>query len=679
MSPAVSVVPACPRGLSFSREDFLVDDFSVDSFLAKVTAVNGTEDASLERIRDDLGIYLKVLRSSMIELINQDYADFVNLSTNLVGLDQSIDNELAQPLRNYRDQVVKVEEAFQSVLQQVRSRLELKSKLHRKRILLQNLEHISLTLNKIEKLLGGEGSDVSVVEGDVIERVAVDIHHLNYCMEKVPKDSEFYKASRPRLDQACDRLHASMECQLLEAVLGSSDHQNNLTAENFNTADHKKSKDLKRFLRVYSTVDRVNVAENLVRKKIVAPYLEDILTEKSLASEPTGLKGLFQKCMKLASTTLSPLLELTQGSSGSAASRDFSFLVRSLFPEICDKFEENLSHCFSAGNPEKFHLHYTHSMEFLDTFESKLPFIEILEEFRASDEYKSFTGRWNLAVYFQIRFQEIALPVEMALGDFTAEGDSGGKFKLASTQAAADALKKCWDPGLYLPVLASKFLKLTFQILSRYSTGVSRTVTDLGLGKDGSETKSSEVPVSGSGNLEGCVEEELISLASEGSSGDSSSPVQVLARKLILIHQDVLSLADFVRSSDFADDTVGSVLSESGHGTGPDPEDLRRCLEDSCQALEQSMSQIDTVITGQVAEKCLPALKQVADIPRLYRRTNRELPSKALAYVHELLQPIQDFNRQVREAVESSISQTIGWSQLWTVWPANTLRRLSSC
>ena len=66
------------------------------------------------------------------------------------------------------------------------------------------------------------------------------------------------------------------------------------------------------------------------------------------------------------------------------------------------------------------------------------------------------------------------------------------------------------------------------------------------------------------------------------------------------------------------------------------------------------MSQIDTVITGQVAEKCLPALKQVADIPRLYRRTNRELPSKALAYVHELLQPIQDFNRQVKEAVESS-------------------------
>ena len=43
----------------------------------------------------------------MIELINQDYADFVNLSTNLVGLDKSIQQELTEPLRTYRDQVTK--------------------------------------------------------------------------------------------------------------------------------------------------------------------------------------------------------------------------------------------------------------------------------------------------------------------------------------------------------------------------------------------------------------------------------------------------------------------------------------------------------------------------------------------------------------------------------------------
>ena len=39
---------------------------------------------NLETLRDDLTIYLKILQSAMIELINKDYADFVNLSTNLV-------------------------------------------------------------------------------------------------------------------------------------------------------------------------------------------------------------------------------------------------------------------------------------------------------------------------------------------------------------------------------------------------------------------------------------------------------------------------------------------------------------------------------------------------------------------------------------------------------------------
>ena len=39
----------------------------------------------LEDFRDDLSVYLKILRSAMIELINKDYADFVNLSSNLVN------------------------------------------------------------------------------------------------------------------------------------------------------------------------------------------------------------------------------------------------------------------------------------------------------------------------------------------------------------------------------------------------------------------------------------------------------------------------------------------------------------------------------------------------------------------------------------------------------------------
>ena len=40
-----NVVPACPKGLAFTREDFLDDDFTIDGFLAKA-AVGGDGMAS---------------------------------------------------------------------------------------------------------------------------------------------------------------------------------------------------------------------------------------------------------------------------------------------------------------------------------------------------------------------------------------------------------------------------------------------------------------------------------------------------------------------------------------------------------------------------------------------------------------------------------------------------------
>jgi len=55
--------------------------FSVDAF---VSINKGS--VSLDVLKHDLEEYLKSLKHALIELINQDYADFVNLSTNLVSV-----------------------------------------------------------------------------------------------------------------------------------------------------------------------------------------------------------------------------------------------------------------------------------------------------------------------------------------------------------------------------------------------------------------------------------------------------------------------------------------------------------------------------------------------------------------------------------------------------------------
>lgn len=56
------------------------DDFDVDQFVAECR-----KQVQLEELREDLELYYKLLKTAMVELINKDYADFVNLSTNLVS------------------------------------------------------------------------------------------------------------------------------------------------------------------------------------------------------------------------------------------------------------------------------------------------------------------------------------------------------------------------------------------------------------------------------------------------------------------------------------------------------------------------------------------------------------------------------------------------------------------
>ena len=305
----------------------------------------------------------------MIELINEDYADFVNLSTNLVGLDKTIAT-LEEPLKLYVARVEAVISAFTETHHKLTAKLALKEQLYQKRVALQNLQHITNTLNKIERLLNINRTKEKGLHyqekdenlsADMVERIAADIHHLNYCMQ-VCKADAFVRETQPRLKLIGDRLQQAMERQLLEAILSGQEKQDSL----------------RRCLRIYATVDRVSEAEELVRKKVIAPYLEEVISEKSFNSDPQGLKGVFQRVLKLILESLKPLILLTQPSvsvtdssssssvsngmvhtSGHHVLKDFDFLVRAMWPEVVEKFEDNLSFLFSAGNPDRFHTNFT--------------------------------------------------------------------------------------------------------------------------------------------------------------------------------------------------------------------------------------------------------------------------------------------------------------------------------
>ncbi|XP_043776155.1 conserved oligomeric Golgi complex subunit 2-like isoform X1 [Cervus elaphus] len=72
-------LPKRPDTLCFDKDEFMKEDFDVDHFMSDCR-----KRVQLEALRDDLELYYKLLKTAMVELINKDYADFVNLSTNLI-------------------------------------------------------------------------------------------------------------------------------------------------------------------------------------------------------------------------------------------------------------------------------------------------------------------------------------------------------------------------------------------------------------------------------------------------------------------------------------------------------------------------------------------------------------------------------------------------------------------
>lgn len=79
-------------------ETFKVASFDCDEF------ISSRRHLPLEKTKGELRAYLRQLKNELVELINKDYADFINLSTNLVGTDKVID-ELSRPLADIRTSV----------------------------------------------------------------------------------------------------------------------------------------------------------------------------------------------------------------------------------------------------------------------------------------------------------------------------------------------------------------------------------------------------------------------------------------------------------------------------------------------------------------------------------------------------------------------------------------------
>ncbi|XP_077879153.1 conserved oligomeric Golgi complex subunit 2 isoform X2 [Ictidomys tridecemlineatus] len=633
-------LPTGPDALCFDKDEFMKEDFDVDHFVSDCR-----KRVQLEELRDDLELYYRLLKTAMVELINKDYADFVNLSTNLVGMDKAL-NQLSVPLGQLREEVLSLRSSVSEGIRAVDERMSKQEDIRNKKMCVLRLMQVIRSVEKIEKILNSQSSkETSELEasrhqallivpsplltGQTLERIATEFNQLQFHAVQ-SKGMPLLDMVRPRIAGITAVLQQSLEGLLLEG-LQSCDVDV-----------------IRHCLRTYATIDKTRDAEALVGQVLVKPYVDEVIVEHFVESHPNGLQVMYDKLLEFVPHHCRLLREVTGGAVSSERATPvpgYDFLVNSVWPEIAQGLEEKLPSLFNPGNPDAFH-QYTISMDFLRRFERQCGSQASVKRLRAHPAYHSFNSKWNLPVYFQIRFREVAGSLEAALIRGLEEAPAGSPFCLLASHKTWSSLSRCWSDELFLPLLAHRLWRLTLQILARFSVFASEL---------------SRRPISNESAKE--IKKPLVagskdSSASQGGNEDQGrGPSEEKPVESISSTQLVYVVADLDRLQEQLPELLETIKPKLEMIGFENFSSISAALEDSRSSLSACVPALSSRVIQDLSESCFSYLKGALEVPRLYRRTNKEVPTTASAYMESALKPFHQLQSGHKDKLRPSLVQ----------------------
>ncbi|EJT49997.1 hypothetical protein A1Q1_00838 [Trichosporon asahii var. asahii CBS 2479] len=428
--------------------------FEVDAFLLSRIHI------PLDELRGELRSYLGVLREELVQLINDDYEEFISLGTGMRGESDRL-KRLQKPLEMLRGEVEVVRDVLASHQDAVQEKLDERATLREEKALLELLQRLFETLNRAESL---DTASDDAERPKAVARLAGEYTQLVYLRNKVQREGcKLAEVAEPRIDKLRSQLNNDLSTLLTTAL------------------EAKDEAHIRQCLRTYDVIEAWEDAESVVRddvetwcrSNIRAAALSDPVTSPDSPvpsarrlKPSTPLAVLYNRVLDQVEV-YQPLIKMAQ-----ALSAHFDFFSRVLWPEISKSVVDNLgSVIFAAGRPDELHKHYTATHQFLTHFESYAPSIDAVIAVRESPEYSAFERRWQLPVYFQLRWKEIVTAFDSALNSTT--GTATSPWHLPQSQAAWTAFQRCWARDIFLPELTHRFWRLSLQIVSRYGLWLS--------------------------------------------------------------------------------------------------------------------------------------------------------------------------------------------------------------
>mmetsp|Transcript_6056 Transcript_6056/g.12008 ORF Transcript_6056/g.12008 Transcript_6056/m.12008 type:complete len:532 (+) Transcript_6056:86-1681(+) len=377
-------------------------------------------------------------------------------------------------------------------------------------------------------------------------------------------------------------------------------------------------------------------------KKAILVLPLDLKELSAVAGKASSLDALFQLTLQALKTACGPALEASV-----FPFTAFHFTARSiaheLLPAIVSRGSNQL---FAPYIPQRFLAHYRAGRRLVSGLEALCPDDARAKTFADTPALAQFDDKWNLPVYFQLRFQEARKALEDAVRSPPSLTDQDNKMSppsssplaLSATRAVWTGVLRCWREDVWVDRLTHRFFKATLQLLKQYASWVS-----LGLGPP--------PPLERAG-LSPPKHERKRSTASTqaGGGGKWSSAEASSLRLVIAVEKDIQALCSNVRHS-LPGTIVGCVCGGHDGGAGGDAEKKRTQATEMVTSglsgvigeLERAGARAREVAARRIALACTKNL--VTEVPRIkqrYSMTGNAPPSTALAFVQSILTPLRE-------------------------------------
>ncbi|KAK0461470.1 hypothetical protein IW261DRAFT_1632659 [Armillaria novae-zelandiae] len=284
---------------------------------------------------------------------------------------------------------------------------------------------------------------------------------------------------------------------------------------------------------------------------------------------------------------------------------------------------------FSAGKPDVFRKNHEITQAFVRSLEFLAPSVHSVECMRAHSIYSAFERRWQLPVYFQMRWKEIVTKLEDSLSSTRVEPtcsfrNSSGCGHLDGSHCVLECRK------LYFR-FEHRFWRLTLQLLSRYKTWLEQSLAGMEKAPAAVATQTSDVPPRSS-----------TPVTNEGSSADGAPLDDALLRQFAAAISDIKTLRSCILT--LWREQISVMLPEPSDGTPDDLIESEEVLQRSLSSLMAMTPSMSSHIISILTKRCCDALLPVRSIPSQFRATsNKRMPTEPSHFVSSILRAVKVF------------------------------------